>query len=271
MLVEEELDIVSVATYSPAHAEITIGCADHGVPVVYCEKPIATRLPDAEQMIRACEKADTLLVINHNRSFDRNYRRLCNYIADGKLGELTSVYLQWGGGRLGNVGTHALDATLMLTGTRIEAVSGTLDLAGKPDCRGPAFRDPGGWALMRLQDGGMVVVDAADYATSPFRIIVNGTKGRAIAGLFKMGFLLEYWDGRTETCPKPPTSPSGMDVAVSEIVDWLGSRKSLTYPAEQAVHTLEAILALHAPHALNGAWCPLPLSEEDRHREVKSG
>ena len=76
MLEKEKPDIVGVATYSPVHAEITIACAEHGARAVLCEKPIATTLPDAEKMVSVCEKADTLLVINHQKRFNPNYRRL---------------------------------------------------------------------------------------------------------------------------------------------------------------------------------------------------
>ena len=65
MLEEEQLDIVSVATNAPQHAEITISCAEKRVRAIYCEKPIATRVIDAERMVAACKKAGSLLVINH--------------------------------------------------------------------------------------------------------------------------------------------------------------------------------------------------------------
>ena len=42
MIANETLDIVSIATYTPTHAEIAIACAEHGIPVIYCEKPAAT-------------------------------------------------------------------------------------------------------------------------------------------------------------------------------------------------------------------------------------
>src|SRR5947209_6204209 len=150
MIQRERLDLVSVATYAPTHAEITIACAERGIRAIYCEKPIATHLADAERMVAACAKAGALLVINHNRRFNPNYRRLRDLVAAGELGPLTSVSLQWGAGRLGNVGTHLIDATLLLTGRKVRAVSGTLDQTGRPDCRGPAFRDPGGWGMLRL-------------------------------------------------------------------------------------------------------------------------
>ncbi|MCH8265804.1 MAG: Gfo/Idh/MocA family oxidoreductase [Proteobacteria bacterium] len=86
--------------------------------VVYCEKPIATSAEEAERMIEACEKSGTLLVINHNRRFNPKYRHLRALIDAGDLGDLTSVYLRWGSGRLGCVGTHLIDSARMLTGQR---------------------------------------------------------------------------------------------------------------------------------------------------------
>ncbi len=269
MLTQETLDIVSVATYAPVHAEITVACAKQGIRAIYCEKPIATRVPDAEQMLEACNEAGALLVLNHQRRFNLNHRRLRELIAVDGLGELTSASLQWGSGRLGNVGTHMIDALLMLTGRKIEAVSATLDLAGKPDCRGPEFRDPGGWGIIKLEGGIMVTVDAGDYATVPGQIILNGTEGRAISD--GSSITLEYWDGRHEHWDSASDGVTGMDRAVSEIVEWLDGGTEFPYPASEAVDTLEAIVGFHASHARNAGWTELPLLGSDREREVRSG
>ena len=269
MLAEEILDIVSVATYAPVHAEISVACAKQGIRAIYCEKPIATRLPDAEEMLEACAEADTLLVLNHQRRFNLNHRRLRDLIAADGLGELTSGSLQWGSGRLGNVGTHMIDALLMLTGKKIEAISATLDLAGKPDCRGPEFSDPGGWGVIKLEGGIMVTVDAGDYATVPGRITLNGTEGRAISD--GSNVTLEYWDGGQESWDAASDGVSGMDRAVSEIVESLDGETEFPYPASEAVDTLEAIVGFHASHAHNAAWTEIPLAGSDREHEVRSG
>lgn len=269
MLDSERLDIVSVATYAPQHAEITIACAQAGVRAIWCEKPIATRLTDAEQMITACEQSGALLVINHNRRFNPNYRRLRQLVESGGLGALTSVSLQWGTGRLGNVGTHLIDAAMMLTGQRVMAASGTLDRTGRPDCRGPAFRDPGGWGLLRLETGLIVTVDAADRATVPARITLNGALGRAITGGDDV--TLEYGDGRREHWPSLRAQATSMDRAAADIVAWLDGSASFPYAARDAVDVLEAILAFHASDARNAAWVELPLCGGDREREVQSG
>lgn len=270
MLASERLDIVGVASFAPSHAELVIACAEHGVRAIFCEKPIATRLADAEQMIAACRESGSLLVINHNRRFHPTFRELQRRIAAQELGELTGVWLQWGTGRLGNVGTHFIDAAMMLTGRRVNAVSATLDLSGRPDCRGPEFRDPGGWALLRFDGNMMGHVHAPDNPSGPVRIVVQGTLGRACVegGVAR----IETWAGAGDVLPNPSAhSSSSMDQAVREIVEWLDDRTPVCCPPEKSLQTLEVIVACHASHARQAAWVELPLLGTDRDREVQSG
>lgn len=269
MLASEQLDIVSVATYTPTHEAITLACAAAGVRAIYCEKPVAPTLEAGDRMLRACAEAGALLVFNHQRRFNPNFRRLRDLVAGGGLGALTSITAQWGSGRLGNVGTHLFDAIAMVTGRPAEAVSGTLDLAGKPDCRGAAFSDPGGWGTVRLQGGTMVVVDAGDYSRAPFLLAFNGSEGRALVGGNE--FRLEYWDGRRETWPSAVTEVSSMDRGVQEIVAWLEEGGAFSYPAAESLHALEVAMGFHLSHARNSAWVPLPLTGADRQRVLNSG
>mgnify|MGYP001161132776 FL=1 len=268
-LKREDLNIVSIATYTPVHEEIAIACVEAGVRAIYCEKPVAPTVSAGERILAACAESGTLLVFNHQRRFTSVYRQLRDFIRDGGLGPLVSVNVQWGNGRLGNVGTHVFDAVHMLTGQYFASVSGTLDLAGKPDCRGSAFADPGGWGTIRLEGGAMVTVDAADYSKTPWDIRINGREGRALTGLSTVA--LEYWDGRTETWINEDQQGSGMDVAVREIVAWLDDGTPLDYDAEGAVHVLETIVAFHASHARSSLWVDLPLVGADRELVVNSG
>ena len=269
MLEEEQLDIVSVATYAPQHAEMTMACAEKGVRAIFCEKPIATRIPDAEQMVEACRKAGSLLVINHQRRFQDSHRRLRRFIGDGDLGELTSVSAQWSAGRLGNVGTHMIDALQMVTSRPVVGVCGNLDLAGKPDCRGPEFVDPGGWGMIRFDGGLMGFVDAPDFGFLDMENYVTGTEGRAVLG--KSAVLVKLKDGTSQEWPYTDSEGSGMDRAAAEIVDWLDGEASFPYDVGEAVRTLEVIAGFHASHARGGAWVQLPLEGEDREIAVNSG
>ena len=269
MLQSESLDIVSIATYAPQHAEMAIACAELGSKAVWCEKPIAPTLADAEAMTTACQQAGTLLVINHNRRFHSVFRRLRDGIATGLLGELTSAGLQWGSGRLGNVGTHMFNALCMLTGRSVEAASATLDLAGRPDCRGDAFSDPGGWGCLRLEDGLITTFDAADFSQVPGTITINGSLGRATTGTHEVN--LEFWDGRSEHWQRDAADPSSMDLALKEIVLALDGSQSFPDDPRHSVHTLETILACHASHQQNSAWVDIPLTGPARELQVHSG
>lgn len=269
MLERERLDIVSIASYSPVHAEQAVACTEAGVRALYCEKPITTTAADGDRLVDACRKHGVLLLVNHQRRFDPNYQRLRARIAAGDLGDLTSCLLQWGSGRLGNVGTHTIDAIRMLTSRQVEAVSGHLDLSRRPDCRGADFQDPGGWGMLRMEGGLVVLVDAADYGTVPFHLGINGTLGRAHLGAD--GVRLAWGDGRTEHWPVVRNEATFMHGAVAEIVTCLDEGRMPSIPVDDAVRTLEAIVAFHVSHDRNAAWVSLPLRGEDRKREVRSG
>jgi predicted dehydrogenase len=74
MLAEHNLDLVVVATPDPLHKEPVIAAVRAGVPNVLQEKPMATSVSDAEEMLEAAEAARAHIFINYaNRgsAFDR--------------------------------------------------------------------------------------------------------------------------------------------------------------------------------------------------------
>lgn len=269
MLQAHQPEIVSVATYTPSHPELTRLCFEHGVRVVYCEKPMAQTLAGAEAMRAAEQAANGLLVINHNRRFHPNFWRLRDLIRSGDLGNLTGVRARWPTGRLGNVGTHIIDLIRMCTGREVLAVSGTLDLSEKPDCRGAEFHDPGGWGMLRLEGALMATFHAANFALGPPVIRFEGTAGWASTN----GDVVDiHWlDGRTDHWPSARGETTSMDRAVAHIVRWLDGEGSFPVSSEDALRTLEVLIAVHASHARNAAWTPLPLQGTDREMVLNSG
>jgi predicted dehydrogenase len=139
----KDIDLVDVCTPGDSHAEIVIAAARAGKHV-FCEKPLANSLKDAERMLAAVEKAGVAHMICHN------YRRIPavmlakQLISEGLLGEIRhyrGTYLQdwmsdpaapfnWrldrtkaGSGALGDIASHSIDLARFLVGEITEVAA----------------------------------------------------------------------------------------------------------------------------------------------------
>src|SRR5712692_10433205 len=65
LLKEERLDVISVVTNGPSHAAVTNAAAKGGIGRILCEKPMATSVRDAREMVRVCRANGTRLAVAH--------------------------------------------------------------------------------------------------------------------------------------------------------------------------------------------------------------
>lgn len=91
MLARENLDMVSIATWTPLHAEMVIACAHAGVRAVHCEKPMAPSWGEAKRMAAACAERNTQLTFNHQRRFGAPFRTARQMLRDGEIGDLVRI------------------------------------------------------------------------------------------------------------------------------------------------------------------------------------
>ncbi len=147
-------DLVLVATPPHRHAGMTIDALNAGCHVI-CEKPMALDAPESRSMLEAARARSGLLcLIDHELRLLPTRVALRRLIREGRLGRiLRAEYLlhsgsrrdrarRWtwwddvsqGGGALGALGSHAVDALRWLVGEVVE-VSGRLATlsAHRPD------------------------------------------------------------------------------------------------------------------------------------------
>jgi predicted dehydrogenase len=62
---EQKLDIAVVATPDPVHKEPVLAAIKAGVPAIIQEKPMATTVADAQEMLEAAERAGARIFINY--------------------------------------------------------------------------------------------------------------------------------------------------------------------------------------------------------------
>ncbi len=126
MIRTEKPDIVSVTTHAELHAPVTIFAAEHGAQAVFCEKPIATSLDEADAMIAACKANGTVLLIGHLRRYHSAFRNAVSYISSGALGALKEIHTIHTG-KLFHTGSHSFDLISMFADAPVAFVQASLD------------------------------------------------------------------------------------------------------------------------------------------------
>jgi predicted dehydrogenase len=145
LLRNPRVDAVSIATPPHLHHPMSVAALLAGKHVL-CEKPMARTVAEARDMVRQAEVADVAHMVNHEFRYLPARLRFKALVEEGYLGELRSVGVTifrdtladprgrphgWlmerdkGGGMLGAVGSHAVDALLWWFGP-IAGVTGRL-------------------------------------------------------------------------------------------------------------------------------------------------
>lgn len=85
-----EPDAVIVCTANSGHRDLVLEAARRGIAVL-CEKPLATTVADAEEMVRACAEAGVVLMTAYPVHFSPAVTALRTAVADGTLGEVVGI------------------------------------------------------------------------------------------------------------------------------------------------------------------------------------
>ena len=87
LLANPALEAVVIATPAEYHTEVVVAAARAG-KAVFCEKPIANDVEDADRAIRAARQAGVVLQIGFQRRFDRAFLRARQLVDSGELGRV---------------------------------------------------------------------------------------------------------------------------------------------------------------------------------------
>jgi predicted dehydrogenase len=217
----DDVDVVDICTPGDTHEPIAIAAAEAG-KVVFCEKPLANTLAEAERMLDAVRARGVIHMICHN------YRRVPavslakRLIDEGTIGAIhhyRGTYLQdwivdpafprvWrlekskaGSGALGDIASHSIDLARYLVG-EIAEVSALLKtfvaerpLPDDPATLGPVDVDDAALSLVRFENGAIGTIEGTRFATGRKnynRFEINGSKGSIVFDLERMNELELY-------------------------------------------------------------------------------
>ena len=90
MLKKEDLDLISICVPNFLHHQVALAAAKAGTHVL-CEKPLATNVQDAEEIIQACAAAKVKLIYAEEWVFAPALQRAIKVIEDGGIGDVLYV------------------------------------------------------------------------------------------------------------------------------------------------------------------------------------
>jgi predicted dehydrogenase len=85
-----ECDAVLVASPPGTHHGVAKAALESGKHVL-CEKPLATTLQDAFDLVETADRAERILMVSQNYRYNAPFRAMQRFVMEGELGELASI------------------------------------------------------------------------------------------------------------------------------------------------------------------------------------
>ncbi len=201
----DDVDGVVIAAPARAHADFVVVAAEAGKPV-FCEKPMALSLPDADRAIAAAAVAGVPLQVGFQRRFAADFRAAREAIDAGSIGTpqlLRSITRDPGLADPGGVPPwtifretliHDFDVLLWLNpGSPPVSVFAMADALVAPDFREGGLLDTAA-AMIRFDNGAIANAEASFSAAYGYdvRAEVFGSGGMVTAGSHEVSAMRLY-------------------------------------------------------------------------------
>ena len=195
---EDGIEAVAIVTPNHVHYAAAREFLKRGIHVI-CDKPLTSTLPEARKMVKAAERSSALFVLTHNYTGYPLIRQAREIIANGELGDIRVVNVEYAqdwltqdddskqaawrtdpaqsglGGATGDIGTHAFNLAGFVTGLKLERLAADL----QSFVSGRAL-DDNGHVMLRYAGGARGLLWCSQVAPgneNGLRLRVYGEKG----------------------------------------------------------------------------------------------
>lgn len=208
-----DVDAIIVATPNDLHKEPVLCAAKHKKHV-FCEKPIALRYADCDEMVKACQNSGVIFMAGHVMNFFRSVRHAKQLIADGKIGKVLYAHsarngweepqpsISWkkirakSGGHLYHH-IHELDCIQFIMGHATEVTM----TGGNVAHRGERFGDEDDMLFLMLEFGNntyaMIEYGSAFHYPEHY-VLIQGTEGYIRIDMCNVGMSVKTKSGAEE-------------------------------------------------------------------------
>ena len=192
------IEAVAIVTPNHVHYAAAREFLKRGIHVI-CDKPLTSTLPEARKLVKAAERSSALFVLTHNYTGYPLIRQAREMIANGELGDIRVVNVEYAqdwltqdddskqaawrtdpaqsglGGATGDIGTHAFNLAGFVTGLKLERLAADL----QSFVSGRAL-DDNGHVMLRYAGGARGLLWCSQVAPgneNGLRLRVYGEKG----------------------------------------------------------------------------------------------
>jgi len=264
MLEKEDLDIVSICTHAPDHRDICVKAAESGVKAIFCEKPMACSLKEADEMIEVCKKNKVILAVDHTRRWDTCFEKITEVIKEGKIGKILYMNAYSSVGLL-NGTIHLFDL--------LRSYAGNAKWVDAKIIKDEST-DPGGYGLIGFENDVRAYVNAIWKDYIYFGADVMGTHGFLKGtGMIRSGRSFEFSiskESENESNIKElypidtevPEWKSPISEAIKNISNAIDKGEKIKCTGEDGRAALEIALAFHESNN-TGKRVSLPLQNRE--------
>jgi len=276
MLHKEELDIVCIAAWTHLHAEMAIAASEAGVKGIYCEKPIALTLEQADTMLEVCRQLGVKIVVGHERRWDSHFQKARELIQEGVLGDIHTVIGNalseaphphpvniMGGGPLFHDGTHLTDLLRFFVG-EVDWVIGHDE---RP--HGEQYIEHTALGFLHFRNGAHGIIEGGgkrEYFN--FELDLQGSQGRLLIGNGVLQLSLakpsQRYSGFVELTPRdfphPEKSLNAFVEGLRDLIRCIEEDAESISSGHDGRSALEIILAIYKSASLGGQQVHLPLN-----------
>lgn len=260
MLNNEEIEAVDVCTHTPLHAEITINALNKGKHVLV-EKPMATSLEKADEMIRASEKNGKILMVEQALRFNAVFETLKSVLEKGLIGEIYSMQcisghtgpMDWnpdaewflrkktGGGVALDMGIHEADLLRWSTGKEVKEVGGFIENLKKG-----SDTEDNMVSILKFEDKTLATMTISWTLKRGERVLtVFGTEGHLYLNTTAEHVITIFQSKEKKTIyPEiPKHSKYGPGRAYRHFINCIQGKEKCICPGEEGRRSLEVVLA----------------------------
>lgn len=255
MLAAAQAELVAVVTPDHLHRDVVEVAIANGARGIFCEKPIATTLEDADAIVAAVRAAGVTMNVNYTRRWYPEFVEARRLVRSGAIGRLSQILLEMGGPRsmLFRNHTHGIDVVNFLADASPDWVWAELErgyedygTAYAGDGGNDPATEPGANYYIAYDNGVRAYVTGIkDTAVTEMSVYLAGSEGRIVIDLSGLRLVRIQNDNPRYQAGVPsiqPVSPrwsvAGMQAGIIDLVRSMDEGRDPASPPETARATV---------------------------------